>query len=44
MAGIPERTALIRDPDGSWRSVGVGQVAVFLDGARAEAGLGALPA
>lgn len=44
VAGIPERTALIRDPGGRWRSAGVGEVAVFLDGARAEAGLGALPA
>jgi cyanophycinase len=43
VAGIPERTALIRDPDGGWRSAGAGQVAVYLDGARAEAGLGALP-
>jgi cyanophycinase len=42
VAGIPERTALIREPGGSWRSAGVGEVAVFLDGARA--GLGALPA
>jgi cyanophycinase len=44
VAGIPERTALIRDPDGQWRSEGVGQVAVYLDGARAEAELGVLPA
>ena len=44
VAGIPERTALIRDPAGSWRSEGVGRVAVYLNGARAEAGLGALPA
>jgi cyanophycinase len=44
VAGIPERTALIRDPTGVWRSEGVGRVAVYLDGARAEAGLGALPA
>ena len=43
VAGIPERTALIRDPSGSWRSEGVGRVTVYLDGARAEAGLGALP-
>jgi len=43
VAGIPERTALIRDPSGTWRSEGVGQVAVYLNGARAEAGLGALP-
>ena len=43
VAGIPERTALIREPDGVWRSAGAGEVTVFLDGARAEAGLGALP-
>jgi cyanophycinase len=43
VAGIPERTALIRDPGGTWRSAGVGRVTVYLDGARAEAGLGALP-
>jgi cyanophycinase len=44
VAGIPERTALIRDPGGSWRSAGVGRVTVYLDGARAQMGLGALPA
>jgi cyanophycinase len=44
VVGIPERTALIRDPVGSWRSSGVGEVAVFLDGAPASEGLGALPA
>jgi cyanophycinase len=44
VAGIPERTALIRDPGGAWRSAGVGRVTVYLDGAPAEAGLGALPA
>jgi cyanophycinase len=43
VAGIPERTALIRDRTGGWRSAGTGQVTVYLDGARAEAGLGALP-
>ncbi|HZM56070.1 MAG TPA: hypothetical protein VFC03_13695 [Acidimicrobiales bacterium] len=43
VAGIPERTALIRDPGGRWRSAGVGSVAVFVDGARAGGGLGALP-
>ena len=30
VAGIPERTALIRDPDGAWRSAGEGQVTVYL--------------
>jgi cyanophycinase len=44
VAGIPERTALIREPDGRWRSSGVGEVAVFLDGAPADSGMGALPA
>jgi cyanophycinase len=44
VVGIPERTALIRDPSGTWRSSGAGDVAIFLDGARAKDGLGALPA
>jgi cyanophycinase len=43
VAGIPERTALIRDPSGGWRSEGVGRVAVYLNGVRAEGGLDALP-
>jgi cyanophycinase len=42
VAGIPERTALLREPDGRWRSAGVGQVAVYLGGSPAGAGLGAL--
>ena len=42
VAGIPERTALIRDTDGSWRSAGEEQVTVYLDGV--EAGLGPCPA
>lgn len=41
VAGIPERTALIRDSNGAWRSVGKQPVAVYLDGE--EAGLEALP-
>ncbi len=41
VAGIPERTALIRDAAGSWRSVGKQPVAVYLDGV--EAGLDVLP-
>jgi cyanophycinase len=44
VACIPERTALIRDPDGTWRAAGVGDVTVFVNGARAEGGLAALPA
>jgi len=43
VAGVPERTALIRDPSGGWRSAGEGSVAVFVNGAPAEAGLAALP-
>jgi len=38
---IPEQTALIRDPDGAWRSEGVGDVTVFVNGEPAD--LGALP-
>ncbi|MBW3574767.1 MAG: Type 1 glutamine amidotransferase-like domain-containing protein [Actinobacteria bacterium] len=41
VAAVPVRTALLRDPDGSWRSAGQGAVRVFVDGE--EAGLGALP-
>lgn len=32
IAGIDDRTALIREPDGTWRSAGAGEVAVFIDG------------
>jgi cyanophycinase len=32
VVGIPERTALIRDPDGSWRQTGAGEVQVFVSG------------
>lgn len=41
LAGIDERTALLRDPDGSWRVAGAGQVEVFLGGDPAD--LSALP-
>jgi cyanophycinase len=44
VVGIPERTALVRDPGGAWRSVGAGSVTVYLDGAKAADGLAALPA
>jgi len=44
LVGIDEQTAVVRDPGGTWRSAGVGRVTVYLDGARAEAGLDALPA
>lgn len=32
VAGIAERTALIREPEGTWRSAGAGEVAVYVDG------------
>jgi cyanophycinase len=32
VVGIPERTALIRDPDGGWRQAGEGEVQVFVSG------------
>ncbi len=41
VVGIPERTALVRDPDGSWHRSGVGEVQVFVDGH--PAGMAALP-
>ncbi|MFP5254718.1 MAG: Type 1 glutamine amidotransferase-like domain-containing protein [Acidimicrobiia bacterium] len=41
IAGIDERTALLRDPDGTWRTAGAGAVTVFLGGVAAD--LDALP-
>lgn len=41
LAGIDERTALIRDPAGTWRTGGAGSVAVFQGGR--PAGLSSLP-
>jgi cyanophycinase len=41
VVGLPERTALIRDPDGSWRQSGQGVAQVFVSGK--PAGLDALP-
>ncbi|MDQ6784984.1 MAG: Type 1 glutamine amidotransferase-like domain-containing protein [Actinomycetota bacterium] len=32
IAAIDERTALIRDPDGTWRTAGAGGVIVYVDG------------
>jgi cyanophycinase len=42
VVGIPERTAVVRRPDGTWHPAGAGEVAVFVNGVRASAGLGAL--
>lgn len=41
VAGIPERTALIRDPDGTWREAGAAHVTIYLAGERV--GLDILP-
>ena len=41
LAGIDERTALIRDAEGAWRSEGAGEVVVFVGGEPAD--LAALP-
>ncbi|MGA2302677.1 MAG: Type 1 glutamine amidotransferase-like domain-containing protein [Acidimicrobiales bacterium] len=42
VVGLPDRTALIRDSDGTWRHEGSAPPVVFLNGAR-TAGLDALP-
>jgi cyanophycinase len=42
VVGVPERTALIRDPDGRWRQSGAGEVQVFVNGK--PAAIGVLPA
>jgi len=44
LVGIPERTALIRDPGGTWRTAGARSVTVYLGGAEAPGGLAVLPA
>lgn len=36
LAGIPERTALLRDPSGTWSAVGVGEIRLFKDGHPAD--------
>jgi cyanophycinase len=32
IVGIPERTAVVRDPDGTWRAAGVGTPSIYVDG------------
>jgi cyanophycinase len=39
---VPERTALLREPDGSWRSAGEGDPVVYVNGEREPLGLGVL--
>jgi len=36
IVGIDERTALLRDPDGTWRAAGAGAVTVYVDGQTAD--------
>ena len=36
LAGIPRRTALLRDAEGSWRAAGIGDVSVFRGGEPAD--------
>ena len=43
VAGVPDRTALVWEPDGSWRALGESTVTVFVNGIRAPQGLAALP-
>jgi len=38
LAGIDERTALIRDPDGTWHAKGAGEVVLFRGGEPADLG------
>ncbi|HEX9991569.1 MAG TPA: Type 1 glutamine amidotransferase-like domain-containing protein [Acidimicrobiales bacterium] len=42
VVGVDERTALVREPDGSWSAEGAGEVAVVVGGR--PSGLAALPA
>ena len=36
VVGVPVRSALVRDPDGSWRGAGQGEVQVFVSGRPAD--------
>ena len=42
VVGLPERSALIREAPGSWRSAGVAEPSVFVNGSAAPDGLGAI--
>ena len=42
VVGIPARTAVLREPDGTWRKSGQGEPEVFVDGHPAPQGLAAL--
>ena len=36
IAGVDERTALLRAPDGTWSTAGAGKVAIYVDGKEAD--------
>jgi hypothetical protein len=36
LAAVPERTALVRDASGQWRSAGAGDVTLWVDGAQRD--------
>ncbi|MGH9045052.1 MAG: Type 1 glutamine amidotransferase-like domain-containing protein [Acidimicrobiales bacterium] len=42
VVGLPEKTAVIRDPGGQWRAAGAGRPSIFVDGARRDDGLSGL--
>lgn len=42
VVGVPARTAVLRDPGGTWRAAGVGAPAVYVGGVRVAGGIASL--